>query len=264
MKKILGVLLLLICAPGLRAQTGFFFGVDAASSNVWTGTGINLVTGLVDGLLEWACEDWEVTPSLGGRYTLDIMNFRDDGGKVTFNPDDHWNFKQLYGFRKRDLFGHIIGNAKVGWMGSFSPIGFFFHAGYDYRNFAMLLPYQTEEQEYRIGTFNPGIGIRISPGNFFDLDNFMDLLLLEAGTNYNKRTYYKGPYNDDKDQLNNGLSYSVALGIGDSYTSILLGFEWARQDLFNRDYTPDGGLFYPYKNLSSKIRSVFFSINYGF
>lgn len=265
MKKLIGALLLLLLgSPGLKAQSGFFFGIDASSANIWTGTGIQLIEGLANSLLKWASEDWEISPSLGGRYTLDILRFRDDDTRVMFNPGDWWGFKQAYGFRKRDLFGHIVGHAKFGWMGAYSPIGFYVHAGYDYRNFAMLLSYQTEEQEYRIGTFNPGIGIRISPGNFFDSDGFWKLLLLETGTNYNKRTYYRGPYNDDKNQLNDGLSYSVALGIGGGYASLLLGFEWTGQDLFNRDYTPDGGLFYPYKNLSSKIMAVFFSVNYGF
>lgn len=262
-KRIIIFLLLVLGSFPLKAQSGFFFGVDAASANLWTSMGINLVDLLVDVLLlEDAYDDWEVTPSIGSRVTYDIMKFRDDDTKVMLNPDDWWGFRQLCGFREKDLFGHLIGNIKVGWMGAYSPIGFYLHAGYDYRNFSMRLPYQTESEEYKIGTFNPGIGIRISPGNFYDSNG--EGLLLEVGTNYNLRSFYRGPYDNDKTQLNNNLSYSVALGIGRSYSSVLVGFEWSSKDLFNREYTPDNGLFYPYYNLSSKIMSIYLSINYGF
>lgn len=254
--------LLLVCSLPLKAQSGFFFGVDAASANTWTGLGIQLVEGITNHFLKEAYDDWEVTPAIGGRLTYDIMNFRDDGTKVMFNPDDWWGFRRLFGFRKKDLFGHLVGNVKFGWMGAYSPIGVYLHAGYDYRNFGMQLSYQTEAEDYSVGTFNPGIGIRISPSNFYHSQGIK--FILEVGTNYNIRSYYRGPYNNDKSQLNNALSYSVALGISDKYTAILLGFEWGSKDLFNREYTPDNGLFFPYYNLSSKIMSVYLSVNYGF
>lgn len=246
-----------------NAQSGFFVGIDAASANAWTGTGIQIIEKLANDLLEDVYDGVGIAPALGGRYTYEIMKFTDDNTKVMFNPDDWYGWRTAYGFRAKDLFGHIIGNAKIGWMGRYSPIGAYFHVGYDYRYFSMMLSYQTDAQDYRIGTFNPGIGIRISPSNFFDSDSD-NMFVLEFGTNYNARVSYKGPYNNDKSQLNNGLSYVASLGIADRTASILLGVEWANHDLFNRDYTPDNGLFYPYYNLSSRITSIFLSINYGF
>lgn len=246
-----------------NAQHGFFVGIDAASANVWTGTGIQLIEALADVLFDDLREENGIAPVLSGRYTYELMKFTDDNTRVMFNPDDWFGLRTTYGFRAKDLFGHIIGNAKFGWMGRYSPIGVYAHIGYDYRYFSMMLSYQTEAQDYRIGTFNPGVGIRISPSNFFD--SYSDnMFILEFGTNYNARVTYKGPYNDDKSQLNNGLSYVASLGIADDTASILLGVEWANHDLFNRNYTPDNGLFYPYYNLSSRITSFFLSFNYGF
>lgn len=260
----LGFWVVLSCVPvPANAQSGFFAGIDAASSNFWTGTGIQIIENLANIWIEDEYDGDEITPALGGRYTYDVMKFTDDGKRLKINDEDLSWAKSLYGFRAKDLFGHIIANAKIGWMGEYSPIGAYLHFGYDYRYFSLALSYQTEAQDYRIGTLIPGIGIRISPGNFYDsdADNFF---ILEFGTNYNARVSYKGAYGNDKSQLNNGLSYVASVGISNEYVSVLLGVEWTKQDLFNKSYTPDNGLFYPYCNLSSRLTSIFLSINYGF
>lgn len=260
--KVIGLSAVLLGTP-LRAQNGFFVGVDAASSNVWTAAGIQLITNLANYFLEDVYDGDGIAPAIGGRLTYEIMKFTDDNTKVMYNPDDWYGWRTVFGFRGKDLFSHIFANAKFGWMGTYSPIGVYIHMGYDFRFFSMMLSYQTEAQDYRIGTLNPGIGIRISPANFFE-SYANNKFVLEVGTNYNARVSYKGPYNNDKAQLNNGLSYVVSVGLASKYSSILLGVEWASHDLFNKEYTPDEGLFYPYYNLSSRIASVFLSINFGF
>lgn len=252
----------LCCFPA-NAQKGFFVGLDFGSSNIWTSMGINLIEGLANTLIKDAYYGDGIAPMIGNRTTYDIMKFSDDNRRVMFNTDDWYGWRTICGFRAKDLFSHIDGNAKFGWMGEYSPIGAYAYVGYDYRFFSMLLSYQSESQDYRIGTLRPGLGIRISPANFYDSDA-ENKFIIEFGTNYNARVNFKGPYDNDKNQLNGGLSYITSVGLSNEYCSILLGFEWANHDLFNRNYTPDNGLFYPYYNLSSRIMSVCFSVNYGF
>lgn len=262
MKKVLILILLMTCAITSKAQSGFFFGADVASANFWTSSGIEYVNKYVNKFLK----SRDIPIGLGGRVSYDIMRFREEGSTVELNSDDRWGLKRLFGFHARDLLGHLNGNVKFGWMGAYSPIGFYIHAGYEYRDFMMRFSYFNENQEYQIGSFTPGLGIRISPNNFYDSDSDVDILM-EAGTYYNVRSYFKGPFDNDKNQLNGGMTYSVALGIDRASFSTLLGFEWVNQDLFNRKYgysSTDYGMVYPYHNLSSNLMSFFVTINYGF
>lgn len=246
--------------PIANAHTGFFAGVDFGSSNVWIGTGINALTSLVN----YGLEEADCNFAIGGRTSLNIFNFKDDGRRVAIYPDDYYGIKQVYGFDSDNLFGHINGNVKIGWMGAFSPIGIYFHCGYDYRNFTMQRSYETDFQRHKIGTLKTGVGIRISPCNFYDSDMSWKPIF-EFGTDYNMTISYKGPYNNDKNQINDGLNYSASLGVTNiENVSILLGAEWYGYDILNREYTNDNGLYYPYYNLTSRIVSIVFSLSYGF
>lgn len=257
----LGIILSLF--PAKAQRSGFFFGVDAVSANAWTAAGIQVIGAVANVLIDEMYDGDGIAPAIGGNSSYDIMRFRENGTNVLFNPEDWYGLKTTFGFKKRYLFSHLNGNLKFGWMGPYSPIGAYVHVGYDYRWFAMRMSYQTEAQDYKIGTFNPGVGIRISPANFYYSASDTHFVI-EVGTNYNHRKLFRSPYENKEMMLNNGLSYIVSLGLAGESNSVLLGFEWANHDLFNKDYTPDNGLSHPYYNLSSKIMSLILSINYGF
>lgn len=52
-----------------KAQSGFFYGVDAASSNLWTGTGLLLVETFIHACMP----DNVATPVFSSRYML-VLN----------------------------------------------------------------------------------------------------------------------------------------------------------------------------------------------
>ena len=52
------------------------------------------------------------------------------------------------------------------------------------------------------------------------------------------------------------MNYAIGAYIED-FGAILVKFDMAHYDLFNKDYTPDGGFWYPYANFKNKDFNIF-------
>ena len=200
-------------------------------------------------------------------YMYHNLAFRENGSKVSF-PGRH----RYFGTKARDLFGNLQASMKFGWMGAYSPVGIYGRLGFHHQWFPMQLANEYQASDYMIGTFCPGIGIRLAPGNLFDwgisLDSDSAQPILEFGTNYNKKVYYKGPYENvvkaDNAIINDGLSYMLSAGIAiGKRIGILIGTEWYPYDLFNKDFSAFSST-RPFENLTSKQYSIFLSFEIGF
>lgn len=93
----------------------------------------------------------------------------------------------------------------------------------------------------------PGFGVRFSIKS-------MDVSpLIQAGISYNLNLY-KGFYGTKKDQLNGGTNNSFGIGMidRDDESGFVLELVLPNQPFYNKDFTPDGGHYYPYANLVPK------------
>ena len=252
MKKILlGLAILLILSPSkIHAQSGFFYGVNTASGNVWTAAGLGVIDGLLSAISGF---------STSTKYIYQINVFKDAGEQIPLY------YGKIAGFKADDLFQNIKVGAKIGWMGSYSPIGIYANFDYGHDRFETRLAYDSNLLKHRVHSFKAGIGVRFSPATLFDC-SWNILPLLEVGTNYNWPFKYKGGYNDDITQLNKGTSMLISLGAEsyDSEVSILLGCEIPNYDFFNKNYTSDGGYSFPYANVSFKTYNIYLQVNIGF
>ena len=264
------VLAVTLVCPSAKSQSGFFITTDTSSGNIWTGIALGYVTRGVNALFGrnspvYVYDDSNVHVNLapgvmGSQFYDDYRIFRENGQLMKL--PDRW--RSIYGFRAVDLFSQLKANIRVGWMGAFSPIGIYARAGIRHQNFSMMLAQESEASRYMIGTFCPGVGIRLAPGNFFDTDWEVQPFV-EFGTNYNKTIYYNGPYDNDKSILNEGLSYMLSGGVQVSkQISAQFGVEWFTYDVFNKDYVVPGSQVCPFSGLSSKMLSFFIGVNRGF
>lgn len=250
-KILLGLAILLILAPNKsHAQSGFFYGVNTASGNLWTTLGLGVIDGFLSAIPGF---------STSTKYIYQITAFKDAGERMPLY------YGKIAGFSADDLFQNIKAGAKLGWMGAYSPIGIYANFDYGHDRFETRFAYDNNLLKHRIHSFKAGIGIRFSPTTLFN--TYWNILpLLEVGTNYNWPFKYKGGYNDDINQLNKGTSMLISVGAEsyDSGVSILLGCEIPNYDFFNKDYTPDGGYTFPYANVSAKTYNIYLQVNIGF
>ena len=250
-----------VCPPA-KAQSGFFVSTNVSAGNVYTDFVLTLASLGVNLLIN---KDDEDAFDFASSFYYDYKRFKEDGKRMK-SPDQFPDqFKSIYGFRAVDLFSHLKGDIKFGWMGAYSPIGIYAKAGIRHQNFAMQLAKESEASRYMVGTFCPGFGIRVAPGNLFDWDMY-EGPFVEFGTNYNKSIYYQGPYNNDKGVFNDGLSYMLSVGLSpeDENISAQIGIEWFPFDMFNTGYVSSASGQQPFANLSSKMYSFFLTFSHAF
>lgn len=250
MKKISILFVCCICflSTPAKAQNGFFYGIDFASANIWTSTVIGLAESLLAQIPGLATQT---------KYIFQVSNFKD--GSERLNTD----LGKVYGFKGDDLLNGIRAGAKFGWMGDFSPIGIYISGTYSHNRFKTQFAYETEWVSHRIDCVKPGVGIRFSPVSLFT--DYWDVYpIIEVGTMYNRHFKYKGGFNDDLSQINDGMSTLYSIGVDLQSASILLGCEIPHFDLFNVDFTPDEGYSFPYANVTSKTYNIYLEFNIAF
>ena len=263
-----------------RASSGFFISFHSSSENMI----IPFALGSVFSLSEVASKsessrysrDYSAGQAIGDFLSGTVSNglaisgymyhnlmFRENGSKVSF-PGRH----RYFGVKARDLFGNLQASMKFGWMGPYSPVGIYGRLCFRHQWFPMLLGKESKASDYMIGTLCPGIGIRLAPGNFFDM-GWRDVQpIVEFGSNYNKKVYYSGPYSNSIKENNaiiqDGLSYMISAGVSvGKRIGIYLGTEWFPYDLFNRDFSTNSSA-RPFENLTSKQYAVFLGAELGF
>lgn len=225
-----------------KAQ-GFFFTIRGISDNVWSSTVLDATQLLISGL-----SGGYVGAESG--YTFSIFNLKDNGSKVDVEKPNYW------GFKARDLFGYMEFGTKIGWHGPYSPIGVYGQCYYNIQNQKIRFEHDLDYGRYRSNMLKLGAGIRIVP--WFKEDGS---LFLEVGSTYNMVTSCKTPYGNDKGQFNNGASTDFAIGYiwkGESVNSTLtVGTNINHYNYFNKDYSNDGGYYYPYANTKSTSLNIY-------
>ena len=158
------------------------------------------------------------------------------------------NFKQMVGFKAEDLFRDFEYSVKFGWQPVQIPVGFFARFGYRHESFRFREDDQSEWIKHRMEVLRPGLGIRISP-----LENLMDekgwCPVVEFGSSYDFHVGYRGGYDNNKKEINDGLSTHVGIGVKTEGASIIFDIERDHYDLFNKDFEYNGTK--PYADVTS-------------
>ena len=223
----------------------WFFGIHTVSNNVW----MNDVLALADALI-----NIPISNATNGDAPVDFtafqyhyMSLKDNGEAVDFKQNNP------YGFKAYDLFNNMEFGAKVGWLGSVSPIGAYVYGAYGINQYKLRFLGERDYNKHKLQSLRAGVGIRISPLYFLVEDNDW-CPIFEVGTTYVHNFKYKGPNGSDINQINNGVRTSYAAGVqfNEGAGSVMVCFDMAHYDIFNRNYTPDGGFWYPYANFKNK------------
>lgn len=258
MKKInaLSFLLAYLMTQGIYAQDSPWFGGLYTSSNHGVSS---LILGYSSALINAGVQvftDSKIPLSNYDPYNFHYMKFEDNGEDVDFKMSNP------YGFKSYDLFNNIEVGAKLGWQGPQSIIGIYFNVGYGHNQYKLRFLGEREYSKHKLHNLRTGVGIRLSPLRFL-IDDHNWCPLIEAGTTYVYNFKYRGPNNNNIDQINNGMRTTYAIGAQfGSGASIMLGFEMAHYDLFNKNYTSDGGYWYPYANFKNKDMNFYLRVNY--
>lgn len=181
------------------------------------------------------------------------MSMKDNGEPIGFKASNP------YGFTSYDLFNEVECGLKIGWRGYESILGIYATGGYAINQYKLRFLGDHEYNKHKLQSWRFGLMLNLSAYNFFldDLD-WEFAPFAEIGTTYVYNFKYKGPNNNDIEQINNGLRMNYALGAYiEDFGTLLIKFEMAHYDMFNKDYTPDGGFWYPYANFKNKDFNIF-------
>lgn len=265
MKKNVFYLLTVVCMFSVstvsKAQSGWFYSFESSSSNYYTSIGTWLVNYLVNSSIA-SVADIEDGAPLPFEIGYEYFSIRDDGTKI------NTSYGSPYGFQARDLFSNIKAGFRLGWQGAESPIGLYAEVNYRFRQFRADMEVTGDRLKNRIHSFEPGVGVRISPLVLL-LDEYDWCPIVELGTNYVNNFKYTGGYDCGNVELNNGWKYSYSLGFNcknnnEGLITVVAGFELYDYNLYNQNFTPDGGYSYPYANVTTKQRRYYIRVSLNF
>lgn len=261
LKSLKAMLLGLVIASAgpVHAGNDFFFEVYGGSTNMWSNCFLSLPTSIANALLyESILDDDEVGGSLWARW--DIFQIKMDGEKVK-QDGNFWQNK--YGFKARDMFRNFQYGLRFGWQPELSPFGVYVSCAYQHRHFKALFDDSGDWSKYNLNYVRPGVGIRITPLiNLLDEEGWSPIV--EIGTAYNYNFSCSAPYDDTKDQFNNGITTTFGLGARFEDWSLSAGVELDNYSLFNKDFTPDKGITYPYKDVKTNHTTIYLSLSRNF
>lgn len=258
------VLAMLLVGGNLRAvaQNDVFYDIDLNANNIWFG---QILQGVK--ILPLYFVD-NPTSSYAGDYSIkyNFLRFRENGDPV---EQRRYNYG---GFKANDLFNWIEVGGKVGWFGKVSPIGVYAQFHYEHQRNKLRLQHDADYGHYRSNAIKPGVGVRIIPWR-----NETVMPIFELSSSYTFVTSGKTPYGEDKDQFNNGLSYTFSAGVSineaagaffnnysDNPLTIRAGVTLFNYNYFNRNWSNDGGYNFPYANVKSKRFQIFLTISQRF
>lgn len=250
------VVLLLGCSVPVSAQENpWIFGLYTHGYHFLTGNVLELARLLVNVPVSKATDG--IVPIDIVPLNLHYMSFKDNGEHVDYKMGNP------YGFTSYDLFNDVEAGLKFGWQGAESLVGAYMYGAYCINQHKTRFLGNLEYDKHKIQSWKIGLGVRISPLRFL-MDDYDWCPIVELGTSYVHNFKYKGPNGSDIDQLNNGMRTNYAIGIlfDEGEQSLLLCMDMAHYNLFNKNYTPDGGFWYPYANF--KNQDYYFSLRYSF
>ena len=133
-----------------------------------------------------------------------------------------------------------------------TPFGFYF--GLNYKSKEVV--FKDVNRNDRAHYVSPEVGLRFKFGDKRGL-------LLEMGTSYDYVFKYKGGmHNYEKDAVNNGFCLNVGLGQWNSKGQCQLNFKLPIYNFYNKDFSPDKGLTYPFKDVDRNIAYISFLYRY--
>lgn len=232
--------------PASAQENPWIFGLYTRSNHVLTNDLLAVVDVLANSAISSLTDGAANADFIAFNYHY--VSMKDNGETIDFKTNNP------YGFTSYDLFNDIEAGLKFGWQGAQSPIGAYIYGAYGTNQYKLRFLGERDYSKHKLQSFRVGVGVRISPLRFF-LEEYEWCPIIELGTTYVSNFSYKGPNGSDKDQVNNGLRTSYAIGSQfgeEGNVSVMLCMDMANYDIFNRDYTPDGGFWYPYANFKSK------------
>lgn len=244
--------------PAKSQENGWIAGVYTNSNNVWTND-ILQTAGLLINIPLAIATDGAATWDLSA-IDFHYMKMTDNGEKIGYKGN------HPYGFRAYDLFNDMECGLKFGWQGAQSPIGGYVYGAYGINQYKLLFLGDEDYTKHRIQNWNIGVRVRISP-LYSNLGEHGWCPIIELGTTYVYNFKYKGPYDSDKKQINNGMRtfYAIGATIGENRAyDVMLCLDMANYDIFNRNYSPDGGYWFPYANFRDKDMNISLRFNYRF
>ena len=124
------------------------------------------------------------------------------------------------------------------------------------RNQNIKFNHDIDEGRYRSNMMKVGAGIRVVPW-FKDEGS----LFMEIGSTYNIVTGCRTPYGTDKSQLNNGTSTDFAIGYtwheDGANATLTAGTNINHYNYFNKDYSNDGGYYFPFANTKTTSFTIY-------
>jgi hypothetical protein len=173
----------------------------------------------------------------------DVIKIKNNGDKIEIKNGNQ------FGFKWADLLDDLNFGIKVGWQSKTLSTGVYLKSQYRFNMFSMKYPDPENYTKNTIQTLITGIGIHFAPPIEEGLSCYP---VGDVGINYEYNFAYKGCFNNNINQLNNGLTYAFAIGLGyhNSFETFLV-FDLQRYDIFNKNFTPDNGITYPYKQITS-------------
>ena len=230
-------------SSGRYSDSRRYFGTNQLFYEVEAGTDNLTVNAVTTALMSWANNALAENEHPALFYNSFIYQ-----PAMHENHEPVASFKDQFSFKPKDLFRLVRAGGKLGWKGGLnSCFGVFGRFYYEYRRNYTKLIHSDDYEYYWTSSIQPGIGVHFAPQFGTRLQPY-----LELGTTYNKVLSCKSPYGKDKDQFGSGLIYSFAIGIGSANERITLGVELPKYNYFNRDWTPDGGFYYPYANIKER------------
>lgn len=242
---------------GSSAQNNFILGFECHSGNLWSESFLGIPTRIINSII-LAKQGYDIDENgsfPGSAFTYRFNRIKVDGQKVDYDGN------HFFGFKGVDLFRDFEYSLKFGWQPSEIPVGFYAKVGYRHENFETRLNGEEEWTKHRLNCLRPGISIRISP-----LENMIYEYswcpIIEIGSTYDYYLSYKGAYDKDKNQLNNGISTCIGIGAKfESGSAIMLTFDRQNYDLFNKDFTVNGVK--PYENVETNHFNIQLSMSLG-
>ena len=253
-KKIILSIAFVCSCLGIKAQSAWFGGVytnsNSGISSAVMGLGSTLINMGLNSLTDSDSPLCSYDP-----YSFHYMKLTDNGEKIDFKQSNP------YGFKAYDLFNNIEAGVKVGWQGRESFVGFYGYAGYGQNQYKLRFLGERDYSKHKFQNLRTGVGMRLSPLRFL-MDDYDWCPIIEVGTTYVYNFSYKGPNGSDKKQINNGMrtSYSVGAQFADGCT-LVVGFDMAHYNMFNKNYSPDGGYWFPYANFKNKDMNFYIRLN---
>lgn len=237
--------MMLLCFPAkMAAQGEFIFGAECISGNIWSASLFNQPTDALNAVVWRALGIVNDTTHVhGGGYTFRFNSIKNNGQKMQYDGN------HFFGLGGEDLFRDLEYSIKFGWRPAHFPVGAYLQFGYRREEFSTRMSDEESWTNHRINYWRPGVGFRIAP---FDkmLEKYKVCPIAEVGCNYDWYFNYRGAYDNAKDQLNNGVSYNVAIGFNmASRMFFMFKFEHQLYDLFNQDFTVAG--IKPYKDVTT-------------